>query len=497
MVRRRGGGTGQGQGGQGGKRQATTPVGGTYKDSRRNIQGDEEYDEEEEWTQVIHNKRNSPPVQSGSGSGQQSLNQPESSEQERNTRPTFASIAGQGTSMQARRDSAASAAAWKERKTLESKFRTPDPEGPMRDDIIVEIRTVNDRPFKGSLTFTEAKDGVFATCMGMSIGLLHGIRFDFSTYPVVKFKLKEQMDVDKHLHHVEYFNYERRYKVEGKERTDILGCKIRGIRSGSETTNQPDPDPNIRWVKVEWVNYTLEKTDILDWLNYFGEQAGDLTEDVHQNSDSDADPFGMGTYSIKMRLRQDIPQLLPMWGKRVRIYHRGIQKLCSNCFGAHPRRNCRSEKVPWTRYVLNFMERCPEIPPELYGRWWKIINDEYGEIIEETNQDRQESENVTTESQPKEIQSQGNQTSSGTQISKDSTMTREEESNLSDYLNLGMSLVDARAAYKIEVEAAELRLKIRENQRAQQRGSVNQNGRTYIGPTRNNRGTGRGGLSFN
>ena len=76
-------------------------------------------------------------------------------------------------------------------------------------------------------------------------------------------------------------------------------------------------------------------------------------------------------------------------------------------------------------------------------------------------------------------------------------MTREEESNLSDYLNLGMSLVDARAAYKIEVEAAELRLKIRENQRAQQRGSVNQNGRTNIGPTRNNRGTGRGGLSFN
>ena len=66
MVRKRGGTTGQGQGqGQGrggGKRTATSPpVGATYKDSRRNIQGDEDFDDEEEpWTQVNHNKPKSP-----------------------------------------------------------------------------------------------------------------------------------------------------------------------------------------------------------------------------------------------------------------------------------------------------------------------------------------------------------------------------------------------------------------------------------------------------
>ena len=169
MVRRRGGGTGQGQGGQGGKRQATTPVGGTYKDSRRNIQGDEEYDDEEEWTQVIHNKRNSPPKQSGSGSVQPQHNQPEQSDpnhsehrdqdinqgQTTQSRPSFASVAA--SSMHSRRDSSASAAATamnREKKTLNRIFRTPDPEGPMRDDIVVEIQTVNDKPFKGSLTFT-------------------------------------------------------------------------------------------------------------------------------------------------------------------------------------------------------------------------------------------------------------------------------------------------------------------------------------------------------
>ena len=46
MVRKRGGGVGQG-GAQGGeKRQATTPVGGTFKDPRRNIRGHEDFDEE-------------------------------------------------------------------------------------------------------------------------------------------------------------------------------------------------------------------------------------------------------------------------------------------------------------------------------------------------------------------------------------------------------------------------------------------------------------------
>ena len=80
----------------------------------------------------------------------------------------------------------------------------------MRDDIVIEVQTVNDRPFKGSLTLKEAMDGVFATCLGLDKKLVHGVRFAFSTYPVIKFKLKQQIDVDRELQHVEFFEYERR-----------------------------------------------------------------------------------------------------------------------------------------------------------------------------------------------------------------------------------------------------------------------------------------------
>ena len=222
--------------------------------------------------------------------------------------------------MQNRRDSMTSNAGPREKKTLERIFKTPDPDGPMRDDIVVEIQTLNDRPFKGSVTFTEAKE-ILGACMGLEIRQVHGIRFAFSTYPVVKYKLKEQIDVDRNLQHVEFFNFERHYTLNGVEKRDILGCKIRGLRTGNQGANgqenEADQDPSVRWVKIEWVDYAIEEKRILDWLDYFGDQAGELSEDIHPNSDLDADLIGNRTFSIKMRLKRDIPQLLPMWGKRI------------------------------------------------------------------------------------------------------------------------------------------------------------------------------------
>ena len=53
---------------------------------------------------------------------------------------------------------------------------------------------------------------------------------------------------------------------------------------------------------------------------------------------------------------------------------------------------------------------------------------------------------------------------------KSHRLTREEEENLADYLNLGMSIDEAKEAFRVELEAAELRLKVRENKRARQAG---------------------------
>ena len=89
---------------------------------------------------------------------------------------------------------------------------------------------------------------LFGTCLGLDIKLIHGIRFSFSPYPVMKFKLKEQIDIDGLLQHMKFINFERHYTVKGIERSDILGCKSRALRTetGNVNNDEADPDPNIR-----------------------------------------------------------------------------------------------------------------------------------------------------------------------------------------------------------------------------------------------------------
>jgi hypothetical protein len=75
-----------------------------------------------------------------------------------------------------------------------------------------------------------------------------------------------------------------------------------------------------------------------------------------------------------MKLERNMPQLIPMHGKRIRLYYRGIIKRCTNCFGSHQRKNCKEEKVPWIKYVEQFITNYPEIPRESNGRWVNMID---------------------------------------------------------------------------------------------------------------------------
>jgi hypothetical protein len=382
----------------------------------------------------------------------------------------------------------------------------------MRDDITIEIRKVNGAPFKGSLHFKEAKYGIFQNCLQLNPSLIHGLRFGYSDFPVVKFKLKEKINIDA-FQPMEFFDFKRNYTVGDVAKSDILECKIKGIRTeGAPVGENQDGDPSIRWVKVEWAEYSLEEHEILTWLDLFGVPAGPLSEDIHPDSDSESDPTWAGTYSIKMRLRTDIPQLLPMWGKRIRIYHRGIQKLCTNCYGAHARRNCRSAKVRWVDYVLRFMESHRDIPPEYYGRWWKVVNDEFGEIInqdeateteiesrQEERQDEVPAQNENVNQVPTEAErsKRPSYSNSNVQQNPSNTPSPHEQDLLADYLAYGLSLNEAREAHKKEQELAELKHKMRENKRAIQRGAINKRGaQTRIGPTSTPSGRGRG-LTFN
>ena len=71
-----------------------------------------------------------------------------------------------------------------------TRFVTPEQTGPFRDEIVVECQKINDQPFKGTITFTEATESIFMAIMGFNYNDLYSVRFRFSGCPTIRFKLK-------------------------------------------------------------------------------------------------------------------------------------------------------------------------------------------------------------------------------------------------------------------------------------------------------------------
>ena len=280
-----------------------------------------------------------------------------------------------------------------EKPTRESIFVTSKPEGALRDEIVVEFITFGDQPFKGSITVKEARRKVFQEILGFKQIDLAGLKLTYSGGPVAIFKLVAPFNIDL-LESIQYFDWERSYDVRGEERTAIMKCKIRGIRKDQRNT-EDYIDTGLRWVKIEGSDWRIEKSKMLEWLSFFGEIRSDITEDTHEGSDDSEDdlqPVGSGDYSVRMKLERDIPQFIPMEGRRIRIYYRSITKRCTNCFQAHQRKLCQNEKVPWLNYVKRFAELYPEIPANMYGKWSSMIGTSEGhtEKTKQSNVDQQQ-----------------------------------------------------------------------------------------------------------
>ena len=80
---------------------------------------------------------------------------------------------------------------------------------------------------------------------------------------------------------------------------------------------------------------------------------------------------------------QKIPEWLPLDGLRIKIQHKGMQKLCNVCFGHHLRKDCNEEKVGWAEYVRKFRSENPDISDEFNGKWIKIIRESSNKMPEE------------------------------------------------------------------------------------------------------------------
>ena len=51
-----------------------------------------------------------------------------------------------------------------------------------------------------------------------------------------------------------------------------------------------------------------------------------------------------------IKLRSQIPQFLPVYSRKLRIYYPRLNRLCTNCYGGDARQRCRNQKVQWVSY---------------------------------------------------------------------------------------------------------------------------------------------------
>jgi hypothetical protein len=212
----------------------------------------------------------------------------------------------------------------------------------------------------GSLTRKEMSSSIYTKALGLRPENLHGFVPGYRGHPTIKYRLKEKINIDLDLQGKSVFTFERTVKVGSENTIQTFKCEIAGIR---ELDNTSDGTPEVRrksrytWIKVEGAEYELPKEEIVTWLQMYGNPVSELTEDKERDSsDSDDNEYHNGIYSIKMDLHTKPPQLLPISGKKIKIYYKGIAKRCVKCLETgHFKKDCTSARKDWMEYVSDLM----------------------------------------------------------------------------------------------------------------------------------------------
>ena len=244
-------------------------------------------------------------------------------------------------------------------------------EGAMRNTFVVDLLRCNGKPFGGNIPREDALKLIFDKALGLDPREFVSAKPQFRGNLSFFFKTKSVFNVDEVLKGKSTFSYTKRVG----EVDFVFDCSVRGIRE-EQVASHSHAGPIYTWVTIENTDYQVDCRTIKSWLSQYGTLVGDLTleKEDYEVSKEEEERYrgvvlGTGNLTIEMRLDHPIPQLLPMAGKRVKIYYKGIQKLCSNCLEqGHQKFRCSNARKNWLNYVDFFM-LSNDLPEELYGKW--------------------------------------------------------------------------------------------------------------------------------
>ncbi len=133
--------------------------------------------------------------------------------------------------------------------------------------------------------------------------------------------------------------------------------------------NIPEPKIGDEVLVTVLMNTDITTQNIIRWLKLFGDTVGN-----HYYA-KDAEGVQTGALHIKLVLKFHIPEFLPMFGQKIRIYYAGMPRQCSSCYrSGHYKRDCNKTKTDW----LGFIERLLDTglyDEELFGNWIEVLDD--------------------------------------------------------------------------------------------------------------------------
>ena len=108
---------------------------------------------------------------------------------------------------------------------------------------------------------------------------------------------------------------------------------------------------------------------------------GEERQETEDDQESQEILVGTGSYLVQIRLKCQIPNVIPMQGKKIKIWYPGVKVQCRWCYGYHKKEVKCEKKLSFPDYISEFKTTNQNLPDNMYSL-------EAGEHSEPENDDK-------------------------------------------------------------------------------------------------------------
>ena len=239
------------------------------------------------------------------------------------------------------------------------------------DRIVVVPTHFNGKVFDGFITLEESN--IIRKANGLSSEHYHGTTFDRSAKVQlsITFRLKRAFSVEEIKNKLmlnSHFWFEKTSKAGNVDKISGHTIYPMSVDIGIKVIKRESSE--VKEIRIEGANYELKEEQIRVWLNYYGDVKSEIQEEAAVLYDKETGKgivVGIGVYLVSVKLNRLIPDLLPIQGKKIRMWYSGVKKQCRVCFSHHENEDqsgCQDRD--FKDYVKDFKNSNPELSPSMF-----------------------------------------------------------------------------------------------------------------------------------